>query len=126
MVDRPVGVAQPGALIAVLWRDSEQVASRTLHAVGGREDQRQVGEFGGFGRERQRQAAKSLGQIESDVQRIAEFRVAIALVAAPQRDQPALGTMRGAAESEQVALADARRVGQRRVIGKQLEFDGLI
>jgi len=83
IVGRPVVVAQPGAQIAGVRADAEQVARGTLHAVGSRERQREVRENRIVGRQGQRQTDQTLGQVEGDVQGETELRIAVALVAAP-------------------------------------------
>ncbi len=42
-VGRPGAMAQPGALVAAVGGDADQVAGGSLHAVGGRENASQIG-----------------------------------------------------------------------------------
>lgn len=100
-----------------------------LHAIGHREDQRQVGEFRVFGRDRQAQAGQPFAKVERDMQCIAVFAVAaraIAFVAPPQRNQPPPGDLRGGAEGVQLARSDLRAPGRHGMAGERLEFDRLI
>ena len=119
-------MAQPGALVAGIWRHAKQVADGALHAVCRRERQGEIGELRVFGIQRQGQADQGFRQIKGDVQGVAVLRIAVAFVAAPQRDQPAFGFVCGAAEFFQLAGGDAGNTSTHGVVCQRSEIDGLV
>jgi hypothetical protein len=85
-VGRPGAMAQPLAVIhCTLGLDAEQVEGGTLHAVGLREDVRQIGIGRRFSRQRHADPDQSGGSVEGDVDGIAITEVSV--VCAPQRLQ---------------------------------------
>ena len=80
-VGRPGAVAQPGALVAALRGNADQVARRPLHAVGRREDAGQVG-IGGVVR-RQVEADPGMAHVEAEGGLQAEAIAILPAVLAP-------------------------------------------
>ena len=99
-----------------------------MQAVGAVEQRGQIGEGRVVCRQRQAQARQPFGQIKGDMQGKAGARIrsAVALVAAPQANQPPAGAMDGNAEIQQLRGTDARRVSGHRLAGDGRKIDGLV
>ena len=124
-VGRPAAMAQPGALVAAVAGDADQVARGALHAAGGGEDARQV------------RIARARVALRRQVERYPDVALVDAEnaietetlslpppVLAPQRGDAAAGAMYGDGEAQQVlALGGLAAPDGRPATGLGREFD---
>ena len=112
MFGGPVGVAQPGALVATFAGDADHVARGTLHAVGRRKNAGQVGIDGIVGGKVEAEPGMAL--IDAEHAMKPETAATLAGVRAPDRRNAPAGQMDGGGEAAQVLAARRSTAPDRR------------
>ena len=116
-------VAQPGALVAALGGNADEVARRPLHAVGGGEDAGEVGVDGIF--RRQVEAEPGMAHVETEGGLEAETFSAPAAIFTPQRGEaPAIAMSSDGEGLQRLAAVGTAAPDRAADAGLLLELDG--